>query len=428
MVERRAAKGPSAPPRDPAIAEWFGGAATASGVSVTPATALQISTVYACVRVLAESVAMLPLILYNRRPDGGKERDESHPLFEVLHDRPNAWQTSFEFREMMMGHLALRGNAYAEIVPGQTQVVAELLPLHPDRVIPFRAPDGRIAYKHQSERGPERVLLQDEMFHLRGLSSDGVTGLSPIQLHRESLGLAVATQEHGARLFGNSARPDGVLTVPSVLDEEAEKALIAGWERRHRGSANAHRIDVLDGGMEWKQVGMTSEDAQFLETRKFQRGEIASIFRVPPHKIGDLERATFSNIEQQSIEFVTDTLMPWLVRWEQAISRDLFSPESRRTRFAEFLVAGLLRGDQASRFTAYATARQWGWLSANDIRRLETLNPIEGGDVYLSPTNMEPAPAVREGDPAPPLSLRGLLSPRPINGNANDPKQEARDA
>jgi len=392
----RSSKGSSAHPRDPVLAAWFGGGGTASGMTVTPASALSVSTVWACVRVIAESVAVLPLVVYQRLDPRGKEKAPAHPLYRVLHERPNRWQTPFEFKEMMTAHTVLRGNAYAEIISTDQNPAAELVPLHPDRVMPFRAPDGRLAYRHQPEKGPQRILLQEEVLHLRGLSSDGVMGHSPVRLHREAIGLALAGEAHAARVFGNSAEPGGAIKVPAVLEDEAARELVTSWERRHKGVDGTRRVAILDGGMEWQQTGMTNEDAQFLQSRKLQRSEIASIFRVPPHKIGDLERATFSNIEQQSIDFVTDTLMPWLVRWQEAIGRDLLTEESRQTYFAGFIVQALLRGDAASRAKWYAAMRQWGAFSANDIRELEDMNPIEGGDVYLSPANMTPADLLQQ--------------------------------
>lgn len=377
------------PPRDPVIAEWFGGRGTASGQSVTPATALQVTAVFACVRVLAESVASLPLILYERRKDGGKDRATSNPLFRLLHDQPNRWQTSFEFFEMLMVHLTLRGDAFAEIVAAPGRAVAELVPLHPDRVTPFWAPDSTVAYEYRLLDGPRRILLQHEVLHVRGFTDDGLTGLSPIRLHREAIGLALATEEHGARLFSNGAQLGGVLQHPGKLSAEASTRLRESWAARYAGGSNAHKTAVLEEGMTWEKVGMTSEDAQFLETRQYQTADIARIWRVPPHMIGDLSKATFSNIEHQALEFVVHTLRPWLVRWEQALKRDLITQPERF--FAEFLVDGLLRGDIRSRYAAYAIGRQWGWLSANKVLEMENQNPIEGGDTFLNPMNMTPA-------------------------------------
>lgn len=385
----RAVKWGSAPPRDPVVASWFGWNETASGANVTPDSALQVSAVYACVRVLAETLASVPLVVYKRLPNGGKDRDFAHYLYRILHDQPNEWQTSFEFREMMMGHLCLRGNAYAQIISGPKQGVSALVPLHPDRVRPFIAPNKKIAYEYQPLDGQKQVFLREEIFHLRGLSQDGIIGLNPIQLQREAVGLAMVTEEHGARLFSNGTELGGVLKHPGKMGKDAFERLEKSWKQRYAGIKNTGSTAILEEGMTFEKMGMTSEDAQFLETRKYQVSEIARIFRVPPHMIGDLEKATFSNIEQQSLEFVQFTMMPWFTRWEQAIQRDLIV--NKELNFTEFMVQGLLRGDLKSRYEAYATGRQWGWLSANDIRGMENLNPIEDGDVYLSPMNMTPA-------------------------------------
>ncbi len=364
------------------------GSISNSGVTVTCDTAMRCTTVYACVRVLAESVAQLPLITYRRRKDGGKDRATEHWLYSLLHDSPNEWQTSFEFREMMMGHVLLRGNAYAFINRLQSGRVVELLPLHPDRVEPKQDKDFRITYTITDENGAQQVLRREQIFHIKGLSSNGLVGLNPIEQHRESIGLALATEEHGSRLFSNGANPSGVLEHPMKLSKEAQQRLKETFEEKTTGLLNAHKPMILEEGMKWSQMGMTSEDSQFLETRKFQRNDIASMFRVPPHKIGDLERATFSNIEHQALEFVTDSLMPNLKRWEQAIHMALLTEKDRKTIFVEFLVDGLLRGDIKTRYEAYAKAITNGILSPNEVRSLENLNPRDGGDEYLTPLNM----------------------------------------
>lgn len=381
-------------PRDPALAGLFGGGEAASGMVVTADTAMRATAVYACVQYLARSIAAMPLILYRRRADGGKERDHEHPLARVLHDQPNGWQTAFEFRAMLQAHLSLRGNAYARIVSANGVPVAALVPLHPDRVRPLpRRVNGRLAYEHWPVEGGREILLQEEVLHLRGLSlsADGVLGLSPIDSLREAVGLALAAEAYGARFYRNNARPGVVIKHPGRLSPEAAKRLKESWNSQYAGTANAHKTAVLEEGMELVPIGMTAEQAQFLETRKFQRSEIAALFGVPPHKIGDLERATFSNIEHQAIEVVTDTIRPWAVAWEQALTRDLFTDEMRRTHMVAFNLDGLLRGDIESRYRAYATGRQWGWLSANDVREREDMNRIDGGDLYLAPVNMTPA-------------------------------------
>ncbi len=360
--------------------------ATSAGVPVDEERALQITAVLAAVRILAEGVSSLPLILYRRRPDGGKDRATDHPLYTLLHDAPNEEMTAQTFRETLQAHLALWGNAYAQIVRERSGRVLSLWPLRPDRMEIKRAPDGTLWYLY-ADRPPFR---QDEILHLVGLSFDGVRGRSPIALARESLGLTLAAQEFGARFFANDARPGVVLRHPATLDDEAYQRIKASWEAAHQGVENAHRVAILEEGMEVATVGIPPRDAQFLDTRKFQVAEIARIFRVPPHMLADLDRATYSNIEQQSLEFVTHTLRPWLVRWEQAIQLRLLRPRERKEYFAEHLVDGLLRGDIESRYRAYMTARQGGWMSVNDVRVRENMNPIPGGDVYLQPLNMEP--------------------------------------
>ena len=390
-LHKRATSYPGAHPRDPGLAALYGwGQETASGAVINEDNALEISTVYACVRVIAETLAMLPLILYRRQGDT-KTRAVNHPLYRVLHSKPNRWQTSFQWREMMAGHVLLRGNAYSEIVPTGGLGVAELIPLHPDRVRPEQLDDMSIVYEYTPPSGRPRVILQSEMHHFCGLSLDGVTGISPIKYHRETLGLSAVTLEHGARTFKNGAKPGGVLTHPGTLNDGPLKRLKAQWQDDYAGASNAGKTLVLEEGMDWKQIGLTNEDAQYLETRKFQRSEIASIYRIPPHLIGDLEKSTFSNIEHQGLEFVKYTMAPWFARWEQAISRDFLTDRERDRYFAEFLVDGLLRGDIKSRYDAYSVGRQWGWLSANDVRNLENMNPIDEGDEYLSPLNMIPA-------------------------------------
>lgn len=366
-----------------------GGGASASGVNVTPETAMRCATVFACVRVLAESVGQLPLIVYRRQKGGGKTRASGHPLYPLLHDAPNEYQTSLEFREMMMGHLALRGNAYAIVTRSTAGEVLGLYPMHPDSVEVNQLSDWSLAYTvRRASGGGTDTYPQREVLHLKGMTADGIMGLSPIAYAREAIGLAIATEQHGSRLFRNGARPGGVLKHPGKLSEEASKRLVASWQEAHTGE-NAFKAALLEEGMDWTQLGMTSEDSQFLETRKFQRSEIAGLFRVPAHKINDLDRATFTNIEHQGLEFVTDTLLPWLRRWEQAIQR-LFTPVDRPWCYAEFLVDGLLRGDMASRYAAYATGIQNGILSPDEVRDRENMNPrTDGlGGEYWIPANM----------------------------------------
>ena len=361
-----------------------------SGVQVDELRALQTSAVYACVKILAETVASLPLHLFKKGKGGKSEMAEQHPLFSCLYEMPNDEMTSFEFREMMMTSLLLWGNAYARKIRKNGHVT-ELWYLKPQLMTVERdTQTGKIKYTYSDDITNQTYEYKPEqIFHVKGLSLDGVTGLSPISQAREAVGLSLATEEYGAKFFGNGARPGGVLEHPGIL-KDPEK-LRESWNKVYQGTRNSHKVAVLEEGMKYHTIGIAPEDAQFLETRKYQVNEICRIFRVPPHLVGDLERATFSNIEHQSIAFVQHTIRPWLVRWEQAISRSLLDEKERLLYFSRFNVDGLMRGDYKSRMEGYAIGRQNGWLSANDIRHLEDLPPIpkeQGGDAYLVNGNM----------------------------------------
>jgi len=386
-----------------------GSAETATGVTVTPENSLRYTAVFAAVRVLSESVASLPCIVY-RRLERGKERARDHYLYPLLHDAPNERMSSFEFFELGMVHLTLWGNFYAEIERDGAGRARALWPLRPDRVDIYALPNGSLVYRVTLPDNTRADIPAANILHVRGMGADGVRGYSPISLMRQAIGLGLATEEFGARFFSNGARPGLVLQYPGVLKEGALKRLRASWEERYQGLERAHRIAILEEGMTIQQIGIPPEDAQFLQTRKFQINEVARFCRIPLHMLGDLERATFSNIEQQSIEFVTHTLRPWLVRWEQAIRLRLFLPGERAQYFAEFLVDGILRGDTESRYRAYAVGRQWGWLSADDVREMENMNPLPDGEgrVYMVPLNMIPAPKAGQEPPSetPPAQAR----------------------
>lgn len=380
------AEGPALP--DPTDPFWYtnlsGGGVSSSGPIVTPDSALRVAAVYACVRVLAETVASLPCHLYERLPDGGKKR-AGGALAELLSDFPNAWQTNVEFFEQGMYHLCLRGNAIHQIVPGPNGPISELIPIHPDRVTAIdRMPDNTLRYTISDPelRTRTRVLMTNDVFHVRGLSSDGILGLSPIAHLRNAIGLAMSAEDSGAKLFRQGVRPSGVLEHPQKLSDEAY-ARLKRAQQEHAGTANAYRTMILEEGMKWSQVSLSNRDAQFLETRKFQIAEIARIFRVPPHMIQDLDKATFSNIEHQGIDFVVHTIRPWLVRYEKAIKRDLII--NHRKLFAEFLVDALLRGDFNSRMSGYAMAIQNEIFSRNEVREMENRNPVPGGDEFRNP-------------------------------------------
>jgi len=366
------------------------GFSTYTGATIRPETAEAMTAVFACVRVLAETVASIPLILYERLPDGGKRRAIEHPLYTILHDMPNDEMTSYEWRASpLMRSLLLWGNAYSEIEYDRTGQVIGLHPLLPSQMEVLRLPDtGELAYQYHQGSGGTVVLPSSKVFHTRGIGQTGVLGISPIMAARQAIGLSLSLEEYAARLFANDARPSVVLSHPKTLTEDAARRLRSSWIESFGGTENSHGVAVAEEGMTVNTIGIPPEDSQFLQSRKFQKEEIASIYRVPLHMIGDLERATFSNIEQQSLEFVIYTLRPYLVNIEQAISRSLLLKRERGRYFAEFLVDGLLRGDVQSRFTAYSVGRQWGWLSPNDVRRLENMDPIPGGDSYLVPLNM----------------------------------------
>jgi HK97 family phage portal protein len=357
---------------------------TPSGKTVNERTAMATSAVYACVRVLSETIASLPLHVY-RRTGQGKEKAMDHGLYYLLHDEPNPEMTSFVFRETLMGHLLLWGNAYAQIIRDGRGRVISLYPLLPDRMEVGRTEQGELYYRYQKE-GQEYLLRREEVLHIPGLSFDGLVGYSPIAMSKNAIGMALATEEYGSKLFANDARPSVVLEHPGILKDPAK--IRDSWNQIYRGSENAHKVAVLEEGMSVKTLSMPPEQAQFLETRKFQIEEICRIFRVPPHLVANLERATFSNIEHQSISFVVHTIRPWLVRLEQAFNKALFSGSEKKEYFVGLVVDGLLRGDYESRMRGFAVGIQNGFLSPNDVRSLENMNPIEHGDVYAMNGNM----------------------------------------
>ena len=396
---------------------FFGGAYTSAGISVTQTSAMRVSTVFSCVRVIAESMGVLPCKVYRRRADGkGRDPVPNHPV-QILINRPNDRQTWQGFVEMLTAHAVFRGNGYAFInwvedpVRGTTYPM-ELIPIHPDAVKPIVKDDQSVWYRIMPSRGnrlgkklEEFEVPSSSMFHLHGISFDGVEGVSILDVGRETLGIGQTMQQQSAKMYGNGTRLSGVLEHPQHLGDGVAERIREQWEETFGGSENAGKTAVLEEGMTYKAVSMTAEQAEFLESRKFNRSEIAGLFRVPPHKVGDLDKATFSNIEHMAIEFVTDTLLPWVRRWELSLMRDL-------VQFDDFLVECnlnfLLRGDVASRYRAYAIGRQWGWLSVNDVRAMENLNPIaDGGDVYLQPLNMVDISDPNASDPKEPSGSGG---------------------
>lgn len=367
---------------------YFGSSAT--GKSVTPSSAVQVSAVYACVRVIAETIASLPLHVYETTETGSRKAPE-HPLYRLLHDEPNAEMTSFVWRETMLSHLLLWGNAYCQIIRTGRNKIDSIYPLIPDQMEVDRDSRGSLTYTYTTSEGKTYTLKPEDVLHIPGLGFDGVVGYSPIALEKSAIGLGIAAEEYGSKFFSNGARPSGILVHPNTVKDPS--ALRASWNAAFTGSANAGKVAVLEENMHFEPLTMPNNEAQFLETRKFQVNEICRIFRVPPHMIGDLDRATFSNIEHQSISFAVHTIRPWLVRIEQAMNRALFADSEKGRFYVQFNLDGLMRGDYKSRMEGYAIARQNGWMSANDIRELENLNPLsdeDGGNVYLVNGNMIP--------------------------------------
>ena len=385
-------------------APYFGG--STSGKVVTERSAMQMTAVYACVRILSEAVAGLPLHLYKYTDSGGKEKAIDHPLYLLLHDEPNPEMSSFVLRETLMTHLLLWGNAYAQVIRNGKGDVVALYPLMPNKMTVSRDESGHLYYQYTrsddeaiKDKDSTVILQPRDVLHIPGLGFDGLVGYSPIAMAKNAIGLAIAAEEYGSKFYANGAAPSGVLEHPGTLKDPSR--VRDAWQSQFGGSANAGKVAVLEEGMKYTPISINPQEAQFLETRKFQINEIARIFRVPPHMVGDLEKSSFSNIEQQSLEFVKYTLEPWLIRWEQSIQRSLFSADEKKQYFVKFNVDGLLRGDYASRMQGYATARQNGWMSANDIRELENLDLIpdsEGGNLYLVNGNMLPLLSIAEGN------------------------------
>ena len=376
---------------------FFMGGST-SGKPVNERSAMQMTAVYSCVRILAEAVAGLPLHLYKYTDTGGKEKAVDHPLYLLLHDEPNPEMSSFVFRETLMTHLLLWGNAYAQIIRNGKGEVVALYPLMPNKMTVDRDSNGQLYYTYQraneeapTMEGTSVKLKPSDVLHIPGLGFDGLVGYSPIAMAKNAIGMAIACEEFGAKFFANGAAPSGVLEHPGTIKDPSR--VRDAWQSQFGGASNSGKVAVLEEGMKYTPISISPEQAQFLETRKFQINEIARIFRVPPHMVGDLEKSSFSNIEQQSLEFVKYTLDPWIIRWEQSMARVLLSLDEKKEYFIKFNLEGLLRGDYQSRMNGYSIARQNGWMSANDIRELENLDRIpaeQGGDLYLINGSMLP--------------------------------------
>lgn len=387
--------------RGPGDDFWFYpvGFPSNAGVRVSPRTALAVSTLYACCLVLGQTLATVPLHLY-KRLDRGKERAVKHPLYRLLHAKPNRWQTSYQWRQMMQWHQVLRYNAYSRILSDpRTGMPTELIPLHPDRVVVerFMGADSVQNFRYRYTPGDGRdplVLLRHEVLHIRGLTSDGIEGFSPLDAQRESIGEAITAQNYNSRRLANDAKPGGVLEWEGhFATDDDRKKFRASWQEAQSGS-NQGKTAVLERGMTWKDLGVKNSELQFIELRKLKREDIAAAWRMQPHKVGIMDKATFSNIEHLGIEFLTDTMLPQFTNWEQELSVQLLTEEEQDDHFFGFLADGLLRGDSKARGEFYNRRFQTGSISPNDIRELENENPVIGGDRYFVPVNMVPVDRV----------------------------------
>jgi HK97 family phage portal protein len=367
---------------------WYESAATltTAGMRVTPEIANNFSAVYACRKVLCEDIAQLPLITYRTRPDGGRDRDKKNPLYPLLHDQPNRWMTAYEFKEMIVDHILFRGNFYARVRRSPGWLAGELVPLHPDRVTPEMLADGSVRYRVRNKDGIEETpLLQSQVLHIPGLGFDGLRGVSVIAYARQSIGGALQAQEQAHRMFHQGTQLSGVLEHPNELTKRSANRIAKSWRETHSGAANTGKVAVLEEGMTFKPISMTAEDAQFLESRQFEVTEMARWFRVQPHLIMDLTRSTNNNIEHQGIEHVVYSLSPWTVKIQQRIQMTLVTDDDV---YVEFLLDALLRGDTATRYQAYGVGIDKGFLSRNEVRSRENLNPDPALDRFLVPMNM----------------------------------------
>lgn len=363
------------------ISHFGGGYNSRTGIAVTTTTAMRLAACYACVRNIAEDLAKNPIHLYERVPNG-KRRASTHPLYVLLNSSPNSWQTSYEFVEMLTAHALLRGNGFARVSRGMGGKVLELIPLLPSSVTIEQRDDLSIGYTYTNPNGRQITFEQDDILHLRGLTLDGVVGITPIQYAKETFALASAAEQHGSAMFGGRVTGPGVFETPGKLSDAAYDRLKKSF-KEEGGIDNASSPIILEQGLSWKSLGIKLSDLQFIETRKFQVEEIARLYRMPLHKIGHLERATNNNIEHQSREYVTDTLLPWARRWEQALLRDCLPEKDRETFFPAFNFNNLLRGDTQSRAALYQSLFSTGSMSPNDIRRLEDDEGYDGGDTYF---------------------------------------------
>lgn len=418
LFQTRQLERPTTPLTGAALLQAFGAIPTASGAYVSPSTAMQLTAVYACVRVISQAIATLPLHVYRERASGGSDVVRDHPVARCFGRRgPNPEMTKVNYLQALIANTLLWGNGFSEVQRSPIDGgVSRLRVLPSARTSQVRNSRNVLVYQTLDEAGAPTMRRFDRVLHIRTTSEVGLDGYSPIAQNRETLGMARATADYGARFFANSSRPDGVLQLDGQLSEDGITRLKASWEAAHSNVAGqSHRVAVLENGLKWQSIGMPNDDAQWLETRKYTRSEIASIYGVPAHLINDLENATFSNVEHLGLEFVTQCIRPWCENIEAAMNQTLFTEAEQETLYVKFNVAGLVRGDIASRYAAYAVGRQNGWITANEIRELEEMNPIDGGDDLLVNGNMKPLQDVgREANPPPaPQSVPALPAEAP---------------
>lgn len=356
----------------------FEGKETSSGIHINETVALGIPAVYACIRVLTEAIASLPLITYERFDNGDKERAKSFSLYKLLHDEPNHLMTSFELRELLVGHLCLRGNAYCYIERDNGEIVA-LWPLHPDKVT-VEISGRELVYKHQND-GTEKTYSMDDILHFRGLSTDGIIGYSPLNLLKDSFGYSKAVQEYSSSYFKNDASPGGILSTPNALNGNSIKDLRQTWTEGHAGKGKHHRVAILDNGLTWQSIGISPQDSQLIESQKFSVVEIARVFRVPLNLVMDYERSTYSNVTEQNRSFLTHTLQPWLTRIEQAMEKSLLTESEKEKYLIEHLTQGFLRADTKTRYESYKIAIDAGFLTIDEVRQLENMNRLSESKV-----------------------------------------------
>lgn len=387
------------------LIDWVsGGTESSAGVAVTESSALKYTPFWAAVRIISGTLAALPFKVYKRLDSGGKQPMSGHPVYGLLHDRPNEYMDAVTFLETRMAHVLCYGNGYAEIQRDGAGRPVALWPLLPDKTERQIAADGTMFYEVKvtlPSGGTETVYLPDyNVLHVKGLGFDGYTGYNVVQYHKEAIGYGMGVKEYGARFFGNGARPGGVLEHPNTLGDKALKHLKESWEKEHGGLSQAHRLQILEEGMKWHETGVDPQKAQALEVQKWTVDDCSRIFQIPPHKLGSMEFSKYNNVEQLQIDFICTTMLYWFRKWESEVNYKLFTTRERNKLFAEILVDAALRGNTEARTAYYQAGRQWGFLSINDIREKENMNPIgPAGDVYLDPLNMVPAGTLpKDGD------------------------------